>query len=50
MDLRGNKQGSLSGLVLAGVGDNQTTVMDLTEFIQIMSWASCKVSTCYRNY
>ena len=36
MQLRGNKEGGLSGLVLAGVGNNQTTVMDLTEFIQIM--------------
>ena len=45
MQLRGNKEGGLSGLVLAGVGNNQTTVMDLTEFIQIRPELAAKLES-----
>ena len=36
MKLRGNTEGGAGGLVMAWVGNDQTTVMDLTEFIQLI--------------
>lgn len=44
MQLRGGTAGGAGGLVMAGVGNNQTTVMDLTEFIQLIPSLNNKFS------
>ncbi|MDH2918896.1 MAG: hypothetical protein PXX73_06865 [Sideroxydans sp.] len=44
MDLRGATEGASGGLVMAGVGDEQTTVMDLNEFIALVPQLDNKFS------
>ena len=44
MELRGNSEGSFSGLVMADIGDGQSTVIELSEFIQLIPSLSIKLT------